>query len=450
MRYHIFLVKRLQKQAKTIIIMYNKINRGLMDYPKFFSDLKTLISFKSVLGKAQENAPFGIENKKALEFFLSLAKNFGFECINYDNYGGEFYYGEGEEVGIIGHLDVVPVGLGWNTDPFKLTEIDNVLYGRGTEDDKTPCLLCLYALKELKDEGVKFNRKIRFFVGCNEETGWKDVEYMKTKTTFPVYGFSPDSNFPVCYAEKGIYRLRINLPKFKHFKNLKGGTATNAVCDYASVEADSCAIDSDLLNKYNLKLTDGLIESFGVPAHGAYPEKGKNAFAPLLKYMEDMGEELFSISTLLFDDGLGLSSLVNEQGAVTLSPNVIIKEDGGDILVCDCRVPAPFTKNTVYPYFEKIKLPYTLIEVNEPFMADKGGWLVNALLSAYNEVTGENALPVAQRGSTFARVFKVGCGFGFGDDNGTKGCHEANESITISHLKKSYEIYKKAIYNLVK
>ena len=83
-------------------------------------------------------------------------------------------------------------------------------------------------------------------------------------------------------------------------------------------------------------------------------------------------------------------------------------------------------------------------------MADKEGWLVNALLSAYNDVTGQNASPVYQSGSTFARCFEVGCGFGFGDDKGTRGCHEANEGITVEHLKTSYEIYKKAIYNLVK
>ena len=421
-----------------------------MNYSDFLLDLKKLISYKSIQDVATDDAPFGLENKKALHFFLEVAQNFGFDTINYNNYGGEICYGEGEEVGIIGHLDVVPIGLGWNTDPFTLTEVDGVLYGRGTEDDKTPCLLCLYALKELKDEGVKFNRKIRFIVGCNEESGWKDIEYMKTKTTFPVYGFSPDSNFPVCYAEKGIYHLKITLPKFKNFKNLKGGTVINAVCDLASVEADASVIDKNLIEKYGLKLNGNIIESFGVPAHGAYPEKGKNALFPLLKYMEEMGEGLLGLPELLFKDGLGLSSLENEQGTTTLSPNLIINERGNYVLACDCRVPAPFGKNTVYSYFEKIKLPYEIIERNEPFMADKNGWLVNALLSAYNEVTGENAHPVAQRGSTFARVFKVGCGFGFGDDRGTKGCHEANEGITVSHLKKSYEIYKKAIYNLVK
>ncbi len=423
-----------------------------MDYSKFIQDLNELVSIESVLDTPTENAPFGKENKRALEVFLSKAKEFGFETINYDNYGGEIYYGEGEEVGIVGHLDIVPLGSGWITDPLKVTEVDGVLHGRGVEDDKGPTLLCLYALKELKDEGVKFNRKIRLIVGCNEETGWKDIEYIKTKTSFPKYGFSPDSNFPVCYAEKGIYHLKIKLPTFKNFKNLKGGSARNAVCAYATVEVNEKGINTNLLKKYGLKLQGNLIESFGVAAHGSHPEQGKNAFYPLLKYLEEMGEELFDLPDLIFKDGIGLASFNNEQGLTTLSPNIVNIENGKLVLTCDIRIPAPLSIKDIEKNLTKIKQDYEIIERHPPFMADKNSWLVEALLDAYNDVTGENAKPVYLCGSTFARCFEVGCGFGFGDDERgyTKGCHTSYEGVTVEHLKKSYEIYKKAIYNLVK
>ncbi len=422
-----------------------------MDYQTFIKDLSKLIAFKTVQGEALPNAPFGIENKRALNFFLSLANEFGFSTINYDNYGGEIYFGEGEELGIIGHLDVVPAGNGWETDPFTLTEVDDFLYARGTEDDKTPCLLCLYALKELKEEGVKFNKKVRLLVGCNEESGWKDVEYMKEKTTFPKYGFSPDSNFPVSYAEKGLTHLKVALPKFKKFSSLCGGTVINAVCDYAKVTVDKDAIDLDLIKKYGLTLKDDcILESVGIGAHGSAPEKGKNALYPLLKYMEESGEDLYGLPDLLFKDGIGLSKFQNEQGKTTISPNLIITEGEKQYLACDVRIPAPVTLNDLKGNFALIKQEYTLTERHEPFMAKKDGWLVCGLLSAYNEVTGENAEPQYQSGSTFARVFEVGCGFGFGSTKGTRGCHEPNEGVSIEHLKKSFEIYKKAIYNLVK
>ena len=90
-----------------------------------------------------------MENKKALHYFLNLAKNFGFETKNYDDYAGEIIFGEGEEIGIIGHLDVVPEGEGWNTPPYELTKIDGIYYGRGVSDDKGLTLMNLYALKAL-------------------------------------------------------------------------------------------------------------------------------------------------------------------------------------------------------------------------------------------------------------------------------------------------------------
>lgn len=43
---------------------------------------------------------------------------------------------------IYGHLDVQPADKddGWNTDPFVLTEKDGKFFGRGSSDDKGPCI----------------------------------------------------------------------------------------------------------------------------------------------------------------------------------------------------------------------------------------------------------------------------------------------------------------------
>ena len=159
----------------------------MRDFSQYILDLEKLISYKTVYSKPEKNAPFGTEIANCFNFFLDLAKSFGFETINYDGYAGEIVFGEGKEVGIIGHLDVVPTGLGWETDPFPLTEKNGVYYGRGVSDDKAPLLSCLYALKELKNSGLKINKKFRLFVGCDEETGWRDIDYLKTKTIDTYY-----------------------------------------------------------------------------------------------------------------------------------------------------------------------------------------------------------------------------------------------------------------------
>ncbi len=421
----------------------------MLYYNEFLTDLKHLLSFKSVLGESKKDMPFGEQNALALSFILSLAKKFGFETINYDNYGGEIIFGEGEEVGIIGHLDVVPTGIGWESDPFTLTEKDGVLYARGIVDDKTAPLQCLYALREIKQIGVKPNRKIRLIVGCDEESGWRDIDYIKTKTTLPEYGFSPDGNFPLSYAEKGITIATFTIPALKNFSNLKGGTVVNAVCDFAQATPTDKGIDIALLKKHGLTLNNGVIESRGKAAHGSCPHLGINALKALFEYFLDMGEDVKNIVDYLFYDKGDISLIENEQGKVTLSPDLLIEENGKIKIVCDCRIPAPLQTTDLLSTFDKFNLPYTAVEKHPSVMVEKNGWFVDCLLSAYNSATGESATPISLGGSTFARAFNKGCAFGpeFPDKN--YNIHDANEHISVEDLLLSFDIYKRAILNLL-
>ena len=297
----------------------------MLDFNQFKKQLSFLISFPSVKGEYSPSSPFGKGINDALVFTLDLAKSFGFEVINYDGYGGEISIGEGEEIGIITHVDVVPASNGWDYPPFALTEKDGILYGRGVEDDKAPTLLILFALKSLKDEGVKFNRKIRFFIGCDEENDWKDVEYIKTKTTLPEFGFSPDGNFPVTYAEKGVYKLSIRLFSPKDFEFLPSGKALNAVCDYAELKLKGKINKKDIEN-LNLSLKEDKVISEGVSAHGSAPWEGKNAIKPLLELLLRLGEKEATPLLELFNEKS--FDFKSEQGKLTLSPNMIVEKNG--------------------------------------------------------------------------------------------------------------------------
>ncbi len=421
------------------------------NFNEYVTDLKKLISYKSILENAKENAPFGTPIKDCLLFFLERAREMGFETINYDNYAGEVVLGNGEEVGIIGHLDVVPIGIGWETDPFTLTEKDGIYYGRGLADDKTPLLSCLYALKELKDSKKPINKKFRLIVGCDEESGWRDIDYLQTKTSLPELGFSPDGIFPLTYAEKGIVEVSFSFPKLKHFADIKGGSVVNAVCDYATVRPLNENIDVEKLKKYNLSINDeGLIVSKGKSAHGSAPHLGKNALLPLFEYFLSMGEDVKKVLDYLFYDKANLKSLKTEQGALTLSPDLISQDKDTITITCDCRIPAPMTLEELMPIFNSFGLEVKTKVRHEPMMVEKDGWFVQTLLNSYNEVTGESAVPLSMGGSTFARAFTKGCSFGpcFKDYNNQ--LHDANENLPKDHLIKCYEIYKKAIFELAK
>ena len=422
----------------------------MQNFNQFTSHLSEFISFKSILGQPTPNAPFGKPIKDCLDWFLNLAKEFGFETINYDGYAGEVVYGKGEEVGIIGHLDVVPIGIGWKTDPFTLTCCDDVYYGRGVCDDKTPLLSCLYALKELKDSGIAFNKKIRLIIGCDEENGWRDIEHLKTKTSLPEYGFSPDGDFPVCYAEKGIVEVAFSIPKLKNFVDIKGGTALNAVCDYASVRPQIAPNQTEL-DKFGLKLDDnGYIFSKGKSAHGSSPHLGINAMLKLFEYFLYKGEDVKNVLNNLFYDKKGVGKLENEQGKVTLSPDLILEDENKITITCDCRIPAPFTLQTVLPIFDSFGINYTTKVRHNPMMAEKNGEFVQTLLNAYNEITNEKAKPVSMGGSTFARAFNKGCAFGPKLKGHIDNIHDANENVSKEQILTAYKIYKKSIFDLVK
>ena len=116
-------------------------------------NLKELISYKSVY--ETDELPFGSENIKVLKKALEIGESYGFKTKNLDNYCGYMEIGEGEEIiGIVGHLDVVPAGEGWNTDPYTLTKKDGKLYGRGTSDDKGAVAASIEAMKQIKESGI--------------------------------------------------------------------------------------------------------------------------------------------------------------------------------------------------------------------------------------------------------------------------------------------------------
>ena len=145
-----------------------------------------LINIPSVSEEnSNPNTPFGKGAKDVLDYTLNLGKSLGFNTKNIDNYCGYIEFGEGEKLlGIIGHLDVVPSGDGWNTPPFTATIKDGKIFGRGAIDDKGPVIASLYAMKAIKDN-CKINSRVRLILGVNEEKDWKCIKHYKENEEWP-------------------------------------------------------------------------------------------------------------------------------------------------------------------------------------------------------------------------------------------------------------------------
>lgn len=113
-------------------------------------DLRSIININSVCEKDLSSTyPFGEGVHMALNKALEICKSYGFETKNCENMIGYAEVGSGETLmGILVHLDVVPAGDGWDTDPFSLEIKDGKVYGRGVTDDKGPAIAVIHAIKE--------------------------------------------------------------------------------------------------------------------------------------------------------------------------------------------------------------------------------------------------------------------------------------------------------------
>ena len=406
-------------------------------------NLAQAVTYDSSQAEAKEGMPFGEGVAKCLDFYLSLADFMGFKTKNYDNYVGEVVWGEGKDFAVLAHIDVVPAGSGWTHDPFggEIDEENGKIWGRGTMDDKGPAMIALYAMHALKEEGFRPRRTIKLILGCNEETGWACIDHYNKVAKMPEEGISPDADFPVIYAEKGILHARFAFDaQGATFTGLKGGNRPNMVCDYCQAEA---ALNEDKLAKLNLEYCDGKVISRGKSAHGSTPDKGINAIPAMLRYLG-----LNHIEDALFGQYMGLNGLRDETGPLTFSPNLIEQADGKIYVTCDIRYPASFERAQIISILDRQGVPYEIVHDQAPLYNDKNSPLIRTLLGVYNEVTGAQAQPIAIGGGTYARALKCGAAFGPEEAGEESTIHQANEYITFDKIKKCFEIYKLALKRL--
>lgn len=427
----------------------------LKEFDAMKETLKQLCSIPSVQGEPEPGMPFGKEVYRALDYFLGLGKRMGFETVNYDGYIGEIVWRgtTDEEIAVLCHLDVVKAGAlsDWKYPPFEPTEENGRIYARGTLDDKGPAVSILYMMKELKDEGFVPSKTIKFILGCNEETGWGCIEHYNEVAKMPDVGFSPDGNFPVIYAEKGIMHARYEFDCDASLV-ISGGEMANMVCDRAVAASplfdETSPIFSkagELCKRYGLTVSGGKIESRGVCAHGSTPECGKNAIDPLLACLCELGLVDKSVYRSLFEDFYKLKELHDETGNLTMSPDIIHAENGKMQVVVDFRYPSTKDPEEMERLVGQIGKYEMVSHHQKPLFCDKNSKLIQTLLGVYNEQCGVSEQPIAIGGGTYARALKNGVAFGPEFPGEEAPVHQPNEYITLENLEKMSVIYKRAL-----
>ena len=432
----------------------------------YFNDIVSatsqILQFDSSLKPAEENCPFGKETADCLNYFLNLAEEMGFETHNYDNYIGEVVYGEGKDFAILAHLDVVPAGSGWKYPPFGGVINDELsdggvpgmkIWGRGAMDDKTSAIVCLYALKSLKDEGILPARTIKLIVGCNEEAGWKCIEHYNKVATMPEEGFTPDANFPVIYAEKGILHFTASFPIDEApMSALNAGERVNMVCDGAAAVLTRKAGGKLVYYENPIKgtrlsydNTTNILRAYGKSAHGSTPELGANALQAILCFLSTFNEGCKKAYDCLFDDVTGLKALEDETGKLSMSPDMAVYENGVLKITTDIRFPATMSLETVTEKLDQFGVEYVVDNYQAPIYNDPNGRLIKTLVGVYNKISGKNESPIAIGGGTYARALKCGCAFGPEICFEETTIHQANEYITFDRIRLLSEVYYSAI-----
>lgn len=377
-------------------------------------------------------------------------------------------------------MDVVPEGEGWIYPPYSATIADGKIFGRGTLDDKGPSMVCLYAMKAIKDSGVKLNRKIRMIIGANEETGSLCMEhYFNTlKMPQPTLAFTPDSSFPVTFAEKGIVRVKLsNSYKTLNDVTIKGGNAYNSVPDRAEavlpVEfAEGLAEKAVSFNegkefKVEVEVKDGRyhVASLGKSSHAARPAQGYNSISALFAFLgtaEIKNEELkglvefFKEYIKMENNGasFGIDFKDEESGSLTLNLGKMSLENGKLELCIDMRCPVLVPNTNVIDTLKEKTAGKMELEVtgnSAPLYVAKDSFLVSTLMDIYKEITGDvDAQPVAIGGGTYAREVTNGVAFGALLSSQENNMHQKNEYLEIDKIDTWLKIYVEAIYRLAK
>ncbi len=338
-----------------------------------------------------------------MEFIEKYLPNF--ETIRLDEGGVKnlFMYrkfGEGEHLCFGGHIDVVPAGDGWSSNPFIPRLEDGKIYARGAQDMKSGVASFVQAIKDTNS----FRGTLSLLLTSDEEGD-------------------------------AIYGTQIML---KHLKNI------NMLPDYAIVAEPTCE-DSfgDTIKIGRRGSVNGVIEKRGVQGHAAYPEKARNPIHKVAQVLPKMagvnldeGDEFFAPSKFVITDIRAGMEVTNVTPA-TLKMMFNVRNN--------THTTIKDIENFVHQYFEGMDYDLKLSQSAKPFVTDPKSHIVEVLDRAIQNVSQITPKHSTAGGTSDARFF---ADYGikvveFGVKNDT--IHALNERVGVDEVEKLYSIFCEVI-----
>lgn len=338
-----------------------------------------------------------------LDFIEEYLDNF--EAIRIDKNGVKnlFLYkkfGDGDHLCFAGHVDVVPAGEGWSSEPYKLVEKDGYLYGRGTQDMKSGVAAFLQAIKNTNN----FQGTLSVLLTSDEEG---EAEF----GTIEVLNYLQDKKM---------------LP------------------DYAVVAEPTCEnIFGDAIKVGRRGSINGYLTIFGKQGHAAYPQKSINPIHLLASRLQNMagvdldsGDEYFAPSKFVVTDirsGMQVTNVTPNDLKMMFNVRNTTKTTQEDV------------KKFVAKHLDGLEYELRLTQGSYPFATDTDTKIVKNIDSAIKKVTGKKPKHSTAGGTSDAR-FMAPMGINvieFGVKNDT--IHSIDERTTKEEIQSLYEVF----FNLI-
>lgn len=354
--------------------------------------LKLLVSFESITP----------DDNGAMDFIKNFLHDF--EVIEAEKEGVKniLLYkqqGEGPHLCFAGHIDVVPPGEGWDSDPFQAHEKEGFVYGRGAQDMKSGVACMMHALRDSSFRGT-----LSLLLTSDEEGdavhGTRHMlEVLRKQTLMPDF---------VVVGEP---------------------TSEDEFGDVVKIGRRG-SINAEL-------------EIFGKQGHAAYYTPGKNPVEVLAPHLHkiagvklDEGDSFFEPSRIV------ITNINAGVGATNVTPGMVK-------IMFNVRNSPIITKEDIEKHIDEalegVEYALRLKESSKPFVTKSDSRIVQKITEAIELINGTSPRYSAGGGTSDARFFaKEGIPvveLGVINDR----IHAINERVSVEELFDLERVYKKLI-----
>ena len=440
--------------------------------------LDTLVRWirqKSVRAEGTKDAPFGEDVLKMQRLALEDMRRLGFEAGEVPGYASFCDLGEGstqEALGILGHLDVVPVGKLWTKDPFGAQIIDGKIYGRGTSDDKGPMVASLFAMEAVKRAGIPLKKKVRLIMACDEETGVESIIKYKEQEVMPRRGFSPDAEYPVINIEKGGCHIQLTgklSPEGPRLVSFKTGERPNVIPGEAEavLEGDLSLKEKAMACAAKLGFMTTAFEEGGLVrlvtsgkgGHAAMGENARNAIGQMLLILKELGvgggiAHLADLVGMTYHgENLGVAMEDAVSGKLTCSLDMIDADgERGTVKgLLDIRYPVLLSPDQLLNVMRSVcegRLEVEMLSCRAPHFVSAQSDLVQGLTEVFADYYGKRLEPLAIGGGTYAGCMEEGVAFGALFPGEEDLAHQPDEMIRVDRFYDNIAVIAQAIVRL--